>query len=373
MAYDVVRQRVALFGGGGPSGFLGDTWEWDGFNWQQRASQNSPSARFHHRMAYDVARQRVLLFGGFNGAGSFGDTWEWDGANWVERFPANSPPPRNEHAMAYDAAHQRVIVFGGVAGLTFLGDTWEWDGTNWVPRFSSNWPSPRASAAMDYDATQQRIVLFGGRGVSGMLGDTWEWDDFNWQQRFPTTSPAARAYHRVAYYPPGQRIVLFGGDGTPTSGQETWVNGTPTTPPYTTPALASAFGTGCGSPALGLLPDANGRPVLGQVASATIANAPTPLAAITLGFNNQFFGPFALPVTLTGIGMPGCDLLHSADLLGLGVSALSATTLSFSLPLPNAPSLLGSHVYLQAYAIAPGANPLQVIISNGIDWLLGDY
>jgi len=70
--------------------------------------------------------------------------------------------------------------------------------------------------------------------------------------------------------------------------------------------------------------------------------------------------------------MPGCDLLQSADILGLGTSPLTPSTLSFSLAIPNLPTLLGFHLYLQAYAFAPGVNPLQIIISNGIDWLLGN-
>jgi len=112
--------------------------------------------------------------------------------------------------------------------------------------------------------------------------------------------------------------------------------------------------------------------LLGQIASATIVDAPTPVAAVAIGGSNQFFGPFALPVPLAGIGMPGCDLLQSADILGLGTSPLTPSTLSFSLAIPNLPTLLGFHLYLQAYAFAPGVNPLQIIISNGIDWLLGN-
>ncbi len=65
LAYDVARQRVVLFGGGGNTGVLSDTWEWDGSNWTQRAPTNSPSSRVYHAMAYDAARQRVVLFGGY--------------------------------------------------------------------------------------------------------------------------------------------------------------------------------------------------------------------------------------------------------------------------------------------------------------------
>jgi hypothetical protein len=70
--------------------------------------------------------------------------------------------------------------------------------------------------------------------------------------------------------------------------------------------------------------------------------------------------------------MPGCDLLQSADILGFGTAPLTPSTLSFSLAIPSVPSLMGVHIYLQAYALAPGVNPLHIIISNGIDWVFGN-
>jgi len=137
-------------------------------------------------------------------------------------------------------------------------------------------------------------------------------------------------------------------------------------------ATANAYGPGCGSPALGFVPDANGRPVLGQTGSATITNVPTPVVGVALGWSNQNVGALALPLTLNAVGMPGCTLLQSADIMGLGTSLLTASTRSFSVAIPSVVNFIGTHIYLQAYAFAPGVNPLQVVISNGIDWHLGD-
>jgi len=137
-------------------------------------------------------------------------------------------------------------------------------------------------------------------------------------------------------------------------------------------ATANAYGSGCGSPALGFVPDPNGRPLLGQSGSATIVDAPTPLAAVALGWNNQFFSTLPLPLPLDVIGMPGCTLLQSTDILGLGTTPLTSSTCSFSLAIPSATGLIGTHLYMQAYAFAPGVNPLQLVISNGIDWVFGD-
>jgi len=419
MAYDSARQRVVLFGGSGSTGNLGDTWEWDGSNWLARISLNYPSPRTGHAMAYHAASQRVILFGGLGGSGNLGDTWEWNGTNWTHATPSVSPPGRADHAMAYDAARQRVVLFGGNSGgSAYLGDTWEWDGTNWTQLAPASSPPSRADHAMAYDEGRQRTVMFGGGyytasytvmahpGLPGYFppiyvtytaptkwGDTREWDGTNWTQLTPASSPPARAKHAMAYDAPHQRIVLFGGyydDNYPimtfpgslpfippiyapypsivlvTLG-DTWVNSLPVTV-----ASATAYGAGCGSPALGFVPDANGRPLLGQVASATIVNAPAPIAFVAMGLNDQTFGPFVFPLPLAGIGMPGCDLLQSTDILGLGVSLLTPATLSYSLAIPNALGLIGMRLYMQAYAYAPGYNPAQIIISNGVEWLLGD-
>jgi hypothetical protein len=132
MAYDILRQRVVLFGGSSPATAFADTWEWDGVNWIQRTPATSPFARSSHALAYDLTRQRVILFG-FQSSGGRNppppDTWEWDGSNWLQLSPASSPAPRERTAMAYDLLRQRVVLFGGLhcsgfSSCTVFGDTW---------------------------------------------------------------------------------------------------------------------------------------------------------------------------------------------------------------------------------------------------------
>lgn len=79
-----------------------------------------------------------------------------------------------------------------------------------------------------------------------------------------------------------------------------------------------------------------------------------------------------LPFDLAFIGMPGCQLLHSNDVLGLPVTPLTTTALQFDVPIPLQSSLLGENVYLQAYCHAPGENQLQIVVSFDIDWLTGN-
>jgi hypothetical protein len=124
MAYDPVRQRVVMFGGGLQSTFLDETWEWDGNDWTRRTPTASPSPRRLHSMVYDTDRQRIVLFGGQDGA-FLGDQWQWDGNDWTQMAPAVLPPGRDHHAMAYAAARQHVVLYGGINRThPPLEDTW---------------------------------------------------------------------------------------------------------------------------------------------------------------------------------------------------------------------------------------------------------
>jgi hypothetical protein len=55
-----------------PSGYLNDTWEWNGTNWTQIITPVAPSARIASAMAYDPIGGGIVLFSGF---GNTADTW----------------------------------------------------------------------------------------------------------------------------------------------------------------------------------------------------------------------------------------------------------------------------------------------------------
>ena len=137
------------------------------------------------------------------------------------------------------------------------------------------------------------------------------------------------------------------------------------------PSATASFGAGCGSPALSLASSA--APIIGTTAQVAIANTPTPFAFLAVGWSNTAAGPTPLPISLAGIGMPGCFLLQSAEVLGLTAPATGAGTAAYDWPLPNLGSLIGLHVYLQGWALAPGENAAELIVSNGLEWVIGNF
>jgi hypothetical protein len=214
-AMATLDSKVVLFGGFGSSGYLGDTWEWDGSNWTQKFPETSPAARYRPAMA--TRGSTVVLFGGMDSSGNLlSDTWEWDGTNWSLKTPSTNPPARYVHAMV--TLGSTVILFGGYDYVSYLNDTWEWDGNNWSLKSSVDNPSGRLLPAM---ATRgSTAVLFGGYGGAGPLSDTWEWDGTSWSLKTPGTNPPVRYGHAMATL--DSTVVLFGGYGGAGPLSDTW-------------------------------------------------------------------------------------------------------------------------------------------------------
>ena len=216
MAQDVSRNVAVLFGGhnGTPAAF-GDTWEWNGFGWAQRFTPVAPPARWGHGVVYDTRRSRVVLFGGFSPTAPTGwlaDTWEWDGASWSQRSVPAQPPARGYFGMAYDSWRGQTLVFGGVTATNqHLDDIWAFDGAAWSQIVTTTRPSVRRGVAMAFDDARGQTVLFGGGDGAQTFGDTWTFDGSDWQQRTTVVAPAARQEARLGHDGLCGRTVLHGG------------------------------------------------------------------------------------------------------------------------------------------------------------------
>jgi hypothetical protein len=367
MAYDSQRHRVVLFGGwqGDNYPLLADTWEWDGTQWIPRFSAHFPSARGGAAMAFDSQRGRTLLFGGMLTGGTLAaETWEWDGIDWVQRF-VPSPPARWAPAMAYDSNRGRSVLFGGLGTSTDLNDTWEWDGTTWIPHAPMASPGPRERHTMAFDSLRNRTVLFGGRFQAVIYNELWEWDGTTWVHRY-SPAPAPRMDSAAAFHAARGRMVVFGGNGSfgATGLADTWEWGGPSVA-----AAARSFGTGCG---LSIAPATNSRPVLGTSQLTDVTGVPSGGPFMAVGLSDTAVGPFALPLRLDGFGLSGCWLYHDCIDFAEPCMPIGPGTTRHTISVPNNAGLLGLQVYLQAWGLAPAANPAGQINSNAIELTVGN-
>lgn len=353
LAFDRARNEFVMYGGVADTTYHGDTWRFAGGTWQQ-AVVASPPARWGHAMVYDEARGAVLLHGGRQGGTAvyYSDTWQWNGAQWQQLAPAAAPAGRVDHGIVFDRGRGAPVLFGGwIGGSGFTSETWAFTAGNWVLQATAHAPSPRSEHMMAYDRARDCVVVFGGEDATGRVADTWELTG-DWTQRTPVRSPEPREEGVMVFDEQAGEIVLAVG----------WDLGhfTDTWHFAARPAAtAVAYGAGCqgSAPAQPVL--AATRPWLGGSVTVTVSALPNG-APVILAFG---VGRANLP--LGAYGMPGCTaLLQPVATLFLPNPGTVATT---SFALPAQPSFAGIQYQMQAYAAAPGANPVGVIDTNGVE------
>jgi hypothetical protein len=372
MVHDLVRGVTLMYGGmstsffGGPS--VDQTWEFDGTTWTQVFPTTTPGGLGNYGMAYDLLRQRVVLYGG--SSNSFfpiaeAGTWEFDGTNWALRTPATNPGPLERPAMCFHQGLGRTVLFGGIDPQIGGNDTtWLYDGTNWTAApVTGARPSVRTGAKMAYDSVRGVCVLSGG--VDPMNGqpivDTWQFDGASWTQ-VPTVN-SGRYAHGMAFLPTTRQVVLFGGSNPATFSDlgDTWLHG----------STATDYGSGClgtnGVPQI----RAVDAPRLGTNYTLNMTNLPlgSGAAFVAVGYSNVVSVLGALPYPLDSVGMPGCASLTSADASFL--VAVTSGTATTAMSIPNDVAFVALQLYHQVFAIDTAANVAGATASNAVAGVVG--
>jgi Kelch motif protein/galactose oxidase-like protein len=161
--YDPGHDRVLMFGGGNPNGYMNDLWALDlGIGdgaWQQLSVPPGPSVRNLGLLRLDIGHDRLLLFGGYglNDEGTtieyLNDSWALDLAPtpaWQRLSPAGFRPPGRDRANGtYDPRHDRlVLACGGISGSNDV----------WALAFGDT-PTPTLLALASRDVTADRVRL----------------------------------------------------------------------------------------------------------------------------------------------------------------------------------------------------------------------
>jgi len=132
---------------------------------------------------------------------------------------------------------------------------------------------------------------------------------------------------------------------------------------------AELFGAGCagssGVPELGT----HTQPRIGNPLHTHVSLPPAShvLALTLLGASRTEYGPLPLPFDLGVLGMPGCMLAVSADILLLH----NIDGFSPGLMVPNIPAFYQSEFYVQGMVLEPTANALGLIWSRGLRCVVG--
>jgi formylglycine-generating enzyme required for sulfatase activity len=273
MIFDTTIGSIVMFGGP-PWETLSDTWLWDGVNWTEVETTDSPPNSVGFVM--DSSAGVGILFDGDQG------TWIWEGEtlSWTEIFPATTPSSRSEPTMSFDPVGGGVILDSGGCGggsscfredtLAFsvadsdwsvvsdsgptpvegpacasgdasmgvvrfggntygglkIDETWIWDGASWGQASTNNAPEGRQGGVMAYHAGLESIVLYGGwdnNTSDPYYYDTWAWDGEEWEEITPETTPSSYFRSCMAYDPVHEQLVMFGGSSQSGNIDETWI------------------------------------------------------------------------------------------------------------------------------------------------------
>jgi galactose oxidase-like protein len=225
MAYDPVSQKIVLFGGVSPAGYLNDTWTFDGTNWTQMNPATVPPGRTSGNMTYDRVDKRLVLFGGYAGNGVYlKDTWLWDGAssNWVQTTPAVSPTAVTAPLVFTDPKSGHAMTWGGYDGHLYQNVTWIWTGRTWKNLQVQTSPFARSCSTVGFDPVAKTVLVFDGL-ADGNPYNTWTWDGTQWTLQNPTNQPPARYCGAGAYDAALNGVVAFGGGIGGPDLNDTWL------------------------------------------------------------------------------------------------------------------------------------------------------
>ncbi len=112
-------------------------------------------------------------------------------------------------------------------------------------------------------------------------------------------------------------------------------------------------------------------PALGTTHDLAIAGGPpSQLAILVHAFSRTQGLGLPTPVAVSAAGAPGCYVHTSTDLTSLVVLDPNGAA-TFPFAIPNNPALTGFTWHNQVAALAPGANPLGILLSNGGTAIVG--
>ncbi|HOG43140.1 MAG TPA: kelch repeat-containing protein, partial [bacterium] len=234
MAYDPVRKKIILFGGGDFNFALQDTWEYDTQNiqWENRSGDDvtPPGMREFAVMGYDSNTGTAVLYGGDSGENGtvYSDIWKYEpiSGTWSNISFSNGPESRMWGTGSFAENRSELAIFGGLLPASESNDLWTWKNNlaQWE-RYAPMIIQP--SSRSDYGFVSDdlgNIYLFSGQDSINEFNDLWRFNVSNeqWEDISVATNPSYRFAYLMTYVSAGQKLIMFGGIDGENDFQSTW-------------------------------------------------------------------------------------------------------------------------------------------------------
>lgn len=162
-------------------------------------------------------------------------------------------------------------------------------------------------------------------------------------------------------------VVLFGGGCGSALANDLWSLQIPVYSRYET------YGQGCigslGMPTL--VVDHATPPIIGTTLELIYQNVPGSFIPAIGAYGTSRSSP--LPLDLGVIGLPGCQLWHSAEVTGAIGAPNGSGRVRWQVPLPNSAVLLGSEVFFQCLHLEVPGFIRWASTSNGVATRIGQF
>lgn len=316
--FDSLRGRVVLVGVP-VNGYVGPCiLEWDGTTWQLFNPSFNVSS-WNGAAVWDPVRQRTII----------ADTHlrEWDGAT----LTTHGPLPVSPYGLCFNALSGRPMLPSNPSYEFLPNNTWAVMGPM-TPGVSMNFAF--------HDPVSNTLQTI---PVQGWSYRPEVWDGTGWH---PVNVGSAGPYgwqniHAVGLDPATNEIR-----GITQQGTFRVVRGTQGSVTVTGASCPGSLGT----PTLSVVPSTYWTPVpvIGKSIGFNASNVPQyPLGIryFLFGFSNTVWEATPLPLDLTVVGMPGCFLNQSCDLVTAPLSG------GLTIDVPAVPWLVGATFYVQAMGL----------------------
>lgn len=136
-------------------------------------------------------------------------------------------------------------------------------------------------------------------------------------------------------------------------------------------AWTTTYGAGCSGGGLSPSFAAITAPAIGTTFTMRVTGLSAAASATfgVVGFADDQWNGNPLPWDLSGTGMTGCSLLLAPAITRFLVRV--NTTATWNEALPNAPSLIGTGFFAQAFVLVPGANPAGALATRALEVMVG--
>jgi hypothetical protein len=226
--------------------------------WVQRSTTGPLQRGFSSDMAFDATRGVAVIYGGYgalgnNNTGYLRDTWEWDGIGWIQRFPPHDPERRTGQKLVFDTNRNMVLLVGGSGYVPPNNEVWGYDGNDWMLLSASSPDGPPSNAIPEYavfDSARAKIIFITSvpPAQNGNFSATWEFDSATLTWALAASSGttigyygSAFAYDSVRHNAVGQWYIYpnsFSSAATWTWNGAAWANTGVPTPPRYAPCMA---------------------------------------------------------------------------------------------------------------------------------------